>query len=343
MSDPLRVGVVGLGRWGNTLSSYIIRTPGMKIATCFTRTPEKRRAFSEKFSCGEETSYEAVIERPDVDAVVIAAPNNKHAELAMAAAAQGKHVFVDKPIAASIPDAKKMIRACEEAGVTLAVGASSRWLRGHRLFKKMLDEGTIGTLAMAETNYSNDRGLHYTPDNWQWYAEGSPGGPLLQVAIHQVDNLLYLYGPIKRASAAFSKIKTKSEIPDVSVVWFEFESGLLGTLGTSFISPRTPNGRYTYFMNAYGDEANLYHDRWEGIKILRKDGEKREEIPYEEYPRQDYLIEEFEDFVGAVRDNRPPEVGGPEGLHVLGAVWAAMRSWERGEPVEVAEVLEEDD
>ncbi len=236
-----------------------------------------------------------------------------------------------------------MIRACEDAGVTLAVGASSRRLRGHRLFKKLLDEGVVGTLAMAETNYSNDRGLHYTPENWQWYAEGSPGGPLLQVAIHQVDNLLYLHGPIKRASAAFRKVKTKSEIPDVSVVWFEFESGLLATLGTSFISPRTPNGRYTYFMNAYGDEANLYHDRWEGIKILRKDGTEREEIPYEEYPGQDYLVEEFEDFAAAVRERRPPEVGGPEGLHVLGAVWAAMRSSERGEPVEVAEALAEDD
>ena len=78
-------------------------------------------------------------------------------------------------------------------------------------------------------------------------------------------------------------------------------------------------------------------------KSCKKDGEKREEIPYEEYPRQDYLIEEFKDFVGAVRKNRPPEVGGPEGLHVLGAVWAAMRSWDRGEPVEVAEVLEEDE
>lgn len=343
MSDPLRVAVIGLGRWGNTLASYIAKTPGMRIATCFTRTPEKRRAFSERFSCGQEESYEAVVRRADVDAVVIAAPNNRHAELAVAAAECGKHVFVDKPIAASIPDAKRMIRACEDAGVTLAVGASSRRLRGHRLFKKLLDEGVVGDLAMAETNYSNDRGLHYTPENWQWYAEGSPGGPLLQVAIHQVDNLLYLHGPIKRASAAFAKVKTKSEIPDVSVVWFEFESGLLATLGTSFISPRTPNGRYTYFMNAYGDEANLYHDRWEGIKILRKDGKEREEIPYEEYPRQDYLVEEFVDFAEAVRERRPPEVGGPEGLHVLGAVWAAMRSSERGAPVEVAEALEEED
>ncbi len=343
MSDPLRVAVVGLGRWGNTLASQIVKTPGIEIVTCFTRTPEKRRAFSENFSCAQEESYEAVLDNPDVDAVVISVPNNRHAELAVAAAARGKHVFVDKPIAASLPDAKKMIRACEAGGVTLAVGASSRRLRGHRLFKKLLDEGAVGTLAMAETNYSNDRGLHYTPKNWQWYADGSPGGPLLQVAIHQVDNLLYLYGPIKRASAAFSKVKTKSEIPDVSVVWFEFESGLLATLGTSFISPRTPNGRYTYFLNAYGDEANLYHDRWEGIKILRKDGERREEIPYEEYPGHDYIAEEFEDFAGAVRDNRPPEVGGPEGLHVLGAVWAAMRSWERGEPVDVAEVIEERD
>ncbi len=343
MSDPFRVAVVGLGRWGNTLATQIVKTPGLKIVTCFTRTPDKRRAFSEKFSCGQEESYEAVVENPEVDAVVIAAPNNHHAELAVSAAERGKHVFVDKPIAASLPDAKMMIRACEDAGVTLAVGASSRRLRGHRLFKKLLDEGVVGTLAMAETNYSNDRGLHYTPENWQWYADGSPGGPLLQVAIHQVDNLLYLFGPIKRASAAFSKVKTKSEIPDVSVVWFEFESGLLGTLGTSFISPRTPNGRYTYFMNAYGDAANLYHDRWEGIKILKKDGTKREEISYEEYPGHDYIVEEFEDFAGAVRESRPPEVGGPEGLHVLGAVWAAMRSWERGEPVEVAEVIAEGD
>ena len=90
MSDPLKVAVVGLGRWGNTLASYIERTPGMKITTCFTRTPEKRKAFSEKFSCGEEASYEAVVHHPEVDAVVIAAPNNKHAELAMAAAEQGK-------------------------------------------------------------------------------------------------------------------------------------------------------------------------------------------------------------------------------------------------------------
>jgi predicted dehydrogenase len=219
------------------------------------------------------------------------------------------------------------------------VGASSRHLKGHRLFKKILDEGKLGTLALAETNYSNDRGLHYTPDNWQWYASGSPGGPLMQVAIHQLDNFYYLFGPVRRVSAIFNKVKTKSEIPDVAALWLEFESGLLGTLGTSFISPRTPNGRYTYFLNAYGDEANLYHDRWDGIFTLKKDGEGRERIPYEEYEGHGYLMAEIEDFADAIREGRPPEVSGSDGLHVLGIVYAAMESAERGQPVEVAEVI----
>jgi predicted dehydrogenase len=166
-SEPLKVAVVGLGRWGNTLASAIQKTQDMKIVNCFTLTPEKRKAFTEKFGCGEEETYEALVKNPEVDAVVISAPNNKHSELAIAAAREGKHVFVDKPIAASLSDAKAMIKTCDDAGVILAVGASSRRLRGHRLFKKLIDEGVLGTIALAETNYSNDRGLYYTPENWQ--------------------------------------------------------------------------------------------------------------------------------------------------------------------------------
>ena len=340
-TEPLKVGVVGLGRWGNTLTEQILASNQLRLVTCFTRTPEKREAFGRKFGCDREDSYEAVLERPDVDAVVITAPNNRHTELAAAAAASGKHVFVDKPIATTIADGKAMIRACEDAGVTLAIGASARRLRGHRLCRKLIDDGALGTLAMAETNYSNDRGLHYTPDNWQWYADGSPGGPLMQVAIHQVDNFFYLFGPIKRVSAEFRKVMTKSEIPDVCVLWLEFESGLLGTLGTSFISPLSPKGRYTYTLNGYGSEANFYHDRWDGITMLRKGQDEKERVDYEEYPGFAYLREELEDFAGAVREGRPPEVGGPEGLHVLAAVRAAMRSAEVKHPVDLAEVLEE--
>ncbi len=337
--NPIKVASIGLGRWGNTIAGMIERTPGLALTTCFTRTKEKRDAFAENFSCDKEESYEDVLAREDVEAVIITAPNNKHAELAIAAAKAGKHVFVDKPVATTIPDARAMVDACKNAGVTLAIGASSRHLRGHRMCKKLIDEGTLGTLAMVECNYSNDRGLYYTPNDWQWYKDGSPGGPLMQVAIHQIDNLYYMFGPIKRVSAQFRKIITKSEIPDVCVLWLEFESGLLGTLGTSFISPGSGLNRHAYFINAYGDKANFCHDRWTGTQIWRKGAQDAERLEYEEFKGFDYLGEELRDFAEAIAANRPPEVDGEGGTHVLAVVLAAMRSSELQRPVELNELL----
>jgi len=337
--NPVKVASIGLGRWGNSIADMIKRTPGLELATCFTRTKAKRDAFAEKFGCDQEESYADVLAREDVEAVMITAPNNQHAELTVAAAAAGKHVFVDKPIATTIADARAMVDACRHGGVKLAIGASSRRLRGHRLCKKLLDDETLGTVAMVEANYSNDRGLHYTPDNWQWYSNGSPGGPLLQVAIHQIDNLYYMFGPIKRVSAEFRKILTKSEIPDVCVLWLEFESGLLGTLATSFISPGSGSKRHPYFINVYGDKATLYHDRWTGTQIFRNSAEDNERIEYEEFKGFDYLGEELRDFAEAIAGNRAPEVDGEAGSHVLGVVLAAIRSSELQRPVNLAELL----
>lgn len=339
--NPIRVASIGLGRWGNTLAGVIRRTPGLRLTTCYSRSREKREAFAAAFGCDREERYEDVLARDDVEAVVITAPNHRHAELAIAAAEHGKHVLVDKPIATRLGDARAMIEACRRAGVALAVGASSRFLRGFRLCKKLVTDGTLGTLALAEANYSNDRGLHYTPDNWQWYREGSPGGPLIQVAIHQLDNLYYLFGPVKRVSAEFRKVLTRSEIPDVCVLWLEFESGLLGTLGTSFISPGSGSQHHAFFLNAYGDRANFYHDRWGELRIFRKGAEEPERIPYEEFRGFDYLAAELRDFAEAIAAGRPPEVDGAAGLHVLAIVLAALRSSELGRPVELEEILTE--
>jgi len=334
----VNAAIVGLGRWGNTLGEAIEKTAKLNLVSCFTRSEEKRRSFAKKFACDSEQSYARLLARDDIDAIIITAPNHEHRPLTEAAAASGKHVFVEKPIALEISEAKAMIESCEGAGVKLAVGASSRFLRGHRICRKLIDEGTLGNIALVEANYSNERGLHYTPDNWQWYAQGSPGGPLMQVAIHQIDNFLYLFGRIRSVSANFRKMMTKSEIPDVCVLWLEFESGLLGTLGTSFISPRTPSGQYTYFLNAYGDKANFYHDRWDGISLLKSESDGRIPVKYEELPKMGYLVEELSEFADAILDDRSPEVGGHEGLHVLAVVRAAMRSAELGRPVEVAEL-----
>ncbi len=337
--DPLRVAVVGLGRWGFTLGGAAASTPGLTLRSCFTRNPAKRAEFAAQFKCDQDASYDALLKRPDVEAVIVTAPNDLHRELTVAAAQAGKHVFVDKPISTLVSDAHAMIEACGRHKVKLAIGAAARYLRGHRLCKKLVTEGAVGTVAMVEANYSNDRGLYYTPENWQWYKTGSPGGPLMQVAIHQIDCLYDLFGPVKRVSAEFRKIKTKSEIPDVAVLWLEFESGLLGTLGTSFISPGSGWTGHAFFMNIYGDEANVYHDRFNGTKIFRKGATATERLDYEELKGFAYLSEELRDFAEAVAVDRDPGVTGEAGLQVLGVVHAAMRSSELKRPVELREII----
>jgi len=339
VTDPVRVAVIGLGRWGFTLGGVAATTPGLALTTCFTRNAARREEFAAFHGCGMEESYEAVLKRSDVEGVIITAPNDLHRELTVAAAREGKHVFVDKPISTLVADARAMIDACRAANVRLAIGAAARFLRGHRLCKKLVNEGALGTVALVEANFSNDRGLHYTPENWQWYKTGSPGGPLMQVAIHQIDNLYDLFGPVKRVSAEFRKIKTKSEIPDVAVVWLEFESGLLGTLGTSFISPGSGATGHAFFLNIYGDDANVYHDRFNGTEIYRKGAAVAERLDYQEFRGFDYLSEELRDFAEAIAMNRSPAVTGEAGLQVLGVVLAAMRSSELKRPVELKEIL----
>lgn len=339
-TDPLKVAIVGLGRWGNTIAGALQKTPELKLSACFARTADTRAAFARKHGCAAAESYEGLLARNDVEAVIVTVPNDRHAELVIAAARAGKHVCVDKPIATTIADARAMIAACAQAGVKLAIGASARFLRGQRMCKKLVDEGVLGNLAMVEASISNERGLYYGADNWHYYAAACPGGPLLQTAIHQIDNLYHLFGPVRRVSAEFRKIVTRSELPDVCVLWLEFESGLLGTLGTSFISPGDANRNNACFIHAYGDRANIFHTRWNGTQIFRKGAADYERIAYDEFAGFDYLGEELRDFATAVAEDRAPEVTGEAGMHVLAVVLAAVRSSELQRPVRLEELLQ---
>ena len=82
--NPVKVAVVGLGRWGNTIAGVLERTPGLALTACFTRNPEKRAEFAARFGCGNEQSYEALLARGDIEALIVTAPNNKHADLTVA-------------------------------------------------------------------------------------------------------------------------------------------------------------------------------------------------------------------------------------------------------------------
>jgi predicted dehydrogenase len=251
-SKPVGVALVGLGVWSQGLAGAMERSQAYKIVTCFTRTKAKRDAFAADYKCDQESSYEDVLKRKDVEAIVLVTPNNEHGAMTAQAAEHGKHVLVEKPIANKIEDAKLMIEACRKHGVLLGVCHNQRRLAGYRKMKAILDTGELGKLAVIETNFTYGAGYRYTPDMWRWYEEGCPGGPMMTMGVHFGDTAQYLAGPVKSVSAFYSRLVLPVESIDVGAALLKFESGALGYLSSNFITP------WVYYCNIYGTDANLY-------------------------------------------------------------------------------------
>ncbi len=299
----------------------------------FARTPATREKFAKQFGVRGYSSYEEVLADENVDAVAVITPNDTHVDLAVKAARAGKHVFVDKPIDNTIEGARTIIKACSDAGVTLAVGHNARRSSAFRVTKEIIDSGELGTIVLAETNLSHRGGLDVKPNEWRWYRDRCPGGPLMQLSVHDFDTLHYLLGPIESVCAKVTRLATPAEIDDTAVTAIEFESGVLAYAGTAYTVPPTT------FMNIYGSEAKLaVHRRTGDVEITNKDGESETRLSKVNVNTH---AEELDAFARCALTGERPETGGEEALHALAVALAALKSSEEKRTVTISEILGE--
>jgi predicted dehydrogenase len=331
--EKLKVGIVGIGWWSDVLAGVIEKSESLELRAGYSRTPGKRLAFAERFHCEAAQSYEAMLAIEDLDGVILTTPNSAHREGAEAAARAGKHVFVEKPISNTLEDGRAMIAAAEAAGVVLAVGHSYRRHGALRHLRRLIDEGELGRVSLAEGVFSNDNGLALEAGVWRSDPAEIPGGCLMQIGIHQIDNLLYLLGPVIDVSAYFARLETKPDVEDVTALLMRFASGAIGYVAADYISPR----RFTLVL--HGTKANAFFDMDNDGLRLQRTGEAKP-LP-EDYEAQDHLSAEMEDFAAAMRGNGPPEIGGDKAMVPLAIVLAAARSSEQGRSVALSEFLVE--
>jgi predicted dehydrogenase len=323
----------------------------VELRSCFTRNPERRQAFARDFGCGQDESLEALLDRDDIDGVVVTAPNDQHAPIIEAAAARGKHVYTEKPVAVALADLRRIRAAVRASQIVFGCGHSARRLSGLREMKRILDSGEAGAPSMVEAVFGNERGLELKPGDWRADPVASPGGPLTQLGIHQIDNLQYLLGPARRA-VAMGKAPRPGIANQLAVsVLLEFDDAL-GYLGCNWLSP----GSFT--IDAYATVARLRYEldfSWWSLsaqtdvhsRLTRTvisadsaDPDARvlatDDVPL---PARDHLREEIEEFAGAVRGTARVEVGLDESLANVAVLQAAARSLADGQPALVSEVL----
>jgi predicted dehydrogenase len=345
--DRVKVALIGLGSWSGVIANAVMRSKKAKLVTCYTRKPEKREAFGKKYGCEYEKSFENVLKRDDVEGILLTTPNAIHAEYAVAAAQCGKHIFVDKPIANTLADGERMVEACQRARVVLLVGHDMRRLSGFRQVKQLMDKGVIGKPVMVESNFSARLGFELTPDKWRWYGNdaGCPAGSLMTMGVHHADTLRYYFGPIKKVFAFFNKLYTPAEVEDVTMATFQFASGVLGYLGSTYSSPRAN------WIYVYGTDAHLFCsvslpnvpfdeylqiwsvvDQYTTLTLLDKNQDKPETIPL---PIGDPVLEEIDEFADCIRTGRKPETDGQGALAALALIRGAIDSARTGRPVDL--------
>jgi len=329
--EPVRVGCVGMGWWSDVLADAIQRSGKLEIVRCYTRSPEKRQAFASKYGCKPAETYEAMLRDAAVEAIINTTPNSVHAETTEAAARAGRHVFLVKPIANTIADARVLTKACRDAGVVLALGYQRRKESHFRWIRQQIDAGVFGKLVNAEANISRDRLGKIDLSSWRYTAAGMPGGVMLQIGIHYSDVLEYLIGPVKAVTGRLAQLVLPGDNPDVASLILEHENGALSTLNASYASA----SEY-YAMNIYGKEASAYYDLHQGLRFLKRGTERASPI---ECPRNDPIVEELEEFAAAVRGEAKPEMDGVRSTASLGVLLAGIKSAREGRRVEIAEIL----
>jgi UDP-N-acetyl-2-amino-2-deoxyglucuronate dehydrogenase len=309
----VKVALVGTGFWAQQLAAAAERA-GLQVTACYNRDEERRRAFAKRVGCRPAASLEDALE--GAEGAILATPNDTHAEQAIAAAARGVHVFVEKPIADTLEAGVRIRDACTAAGVRLAVGHCFRRLGAARRAKELVDADALGRVVLAEANFSLTGS--FPEGAWRRYRERNRGGPLLQLGIHHVDTLAYLLGPVERTTGVLRRVATEAEIDDAGVATLEFSSGALGALTGSYVSPRT------FSLRLLGTDAVLDYradmsvwpqaERVDEATTLTLNGEP---VVFE---RRDMLAEELAEWARG----EEPETGAAEGLAALKVILDAV-------------------
>src|SRR3984885_9947069 len=332
----VKVGIVGLGRWAKVLSRSLTNSKAIKIVAGYSRSEEKRQAFTEEIGIPTVPDLQTLLRDPEIKGVILTVPNEQHLPVAFEVAKARKHIYTEKPIASTLEEGLEIAALQEKYGITVTVGHSARLMAGIRKIREAIDAGELGRVAFIEANFSNERALELTPKTWRWYKDRAPGGPLSQLAIHQFDVLRYLGGEIVEAGSMASKLSpVGAEVDDQSMTFVKFSDGKIGYVGSCWTSPGV------FSVRVFGSKGLMHYeidfDTWDTPDQLHKkstlyiqrgaDGyAKREEL---KVPESDMFRAELEMFAESCRSGKTNELSAHNGNVAVAIVYAALKSIEK--------------
>ncbi len=336
--SSLRVGVIGCGSIAikRHLPEYLANPRATLAAVCDSvpgRAEQAARDFGAPLAFAD---YRDVLARADVDAVSVCLPNHLHAQVALAAFAAGKHVLCEKPMAASVAQARAMVDAAEAAGRVLMVGHNQRFMRVHQVAKQLVHSGQLGAVLRFATTFAHGGPEGWSidgADSWFFRRQEAVFGALGDLGVHKADLLRWLLeDEVASVAAVTTTIEKHGDVEDNAVCLVRMTSGALGTIAASW----TQHGGEDNSTHLYCEHGVVHigSDPGYPLVVRREDGsvERRslEAMSTNDHQAASGVIDEF---VDAVLSGREPAVNGRAGAAALAVIAAAAESSRTGRTV----------
>lgn len=341
-------GIIGCGMISRFHARAIQDVKGGKLVACFDSFPAAAEKLAAETGCKAYTKLDEMLADPKVQIVTIGTPSGAHLEPAVAAAKAGKHVIVEKPLEITLKRCDAIIQACEKNNVKLSTVFPSRFHTSSVEMKRAIDGKRFGRLTLGDAYVKWYRTQqYYDSGKWRGTWELDGGGALMNQAVHSVDLLTWLMGPVEEVTAHAATIAhERIAVEDNVVATLRFANGALGVIEAS--TAVYPG--YLKRIEIHGSEGTAVMEEediktWDFAKkqkrdeaILRSMAEHRSTgggasdpsaIGHHGHARQ------FQDVVDAIRKNRAPAIDGHEGRRSIEIILAIYKAAETGKAVQL--------
>ena len=227
----MRVGILGAGWWADQHAQALATLDGFAVTGVSSGSLEMATVFSAQHGGRAYRTAGELLAAPDVDAVLITAPHEYHAPLALQAIASGKPVLLEKPVATNNTDTHAVLNAARDAGVPCLVGFTSHYFPGFSRARELIDSGELGRPLSGQSVFQK-RWMEANRRNWH-LDRGRGGGMLLTAGIHALDRLMWLIDkPVQSVSAAIGTHLHEQQADDLSSIFLRFQGGGAGMVGS---------------------------------------------------------------------------------------------------------------
>jgi UDP-N-acetyl-2-amino-2-deoxyglucuronate dehydrogenase len=334
----MKVGLIGTGAISHK-HAQVYKNIGYQVTVCTDVFPESGKKFAQQYGCEFVSTYEELCAHPEVDYVDVCTFPDFRLQPLRLCAQHGKHIQVQKPISVDLKIAQEMVQVARDAGILLSVVSQHRFDDSSLFLEKAIADGRLGKLLEIDAYVKWFRSAEYfsRPIKGSWAVEG--GGALINQAVHQIDIMRWLAGPVKHVTGEWQLgALHKIESEDVLNAMIRFESGVTGVIQAS-----------TAFWPGYSERIEIHGTK--GTAVITGDqlttwdvqddhgdpapvsaqvesgASDPMAIPLTSFERQ------FLDFGDAIKNKRKPRVAGEEGVAALTVVDAIYRSCRSGEKV----------